>query len=155
MANEPWPEALGSPQIAGYGYDDKPNELRTEVESGPAQVRTLFRSVPSTFPVTWLWTAAQFRLFESWWKFAAPSGTWFDLTLVTGAGEAVHAVRIVGAPKPRMKTYNRWIVTALLEVEERNTMSEEDMTRELLGDENLTLWAEAMGKAARAFSVVY
>ena len=155
MANDPWPTALGLPQISGYGYDDQPNELRTEVEAGPAQTRQLFRSVPTMFQGNWLWTTAQLGLFEAWRKYVAPGGAWFDMHLLTGAGEALHTVRMVGTPTPRMRGRNRWLVSARMEVEEKQVMNAEDMVIAMYGEADLTLWAEALSDAVQAFDVDY
>jgi len=130
MASEiQWPaHVFGYPQMRGYGYRDQDNRIRTEVEAGPAQVRQMFRQVPSDFSVSIIMPTAVFGLFESWYRLKLDDGTaWFDGPIETGEGIAIHTIRFKQQYQAQRHGPSRYIVTANWEAERRPGLTEEEL----------------------------
>jgi len=131
MAEQKWPtHVFGYPQRTGYGYKDQENKDRTDVEAGPAQVRRRFSTVPSTFPVTFVWPGATLAVFDAWYRHKLLDGeAWFDGPLITGEGITEHTIRFKGGYEAKADPARpgRWIVSAEWETEQRAGLTEAEL----------------------------
>lgn len=84
MADVAFPEELPAALRDGYGLNHVQPFARTGMATGRARQRRTFTSVPSMVSVSWLFTAPEARLFESWFRYAIEDGTaWFIAKIKT------------------------------------------------------------------------
>ncbi len=129
-----WPDTLPRPTFQGYAVEPMDSILRTEMESGPARQRRRYTQTPTRITVRWRLTFSQFALFESWLKYKAKEGgAWFSITLLGGLGMVTQRARFVGRGSSAYQARPlrggpgdgpRWIVTSVLEVDDRPVLSE-------------------------------
>lgn len=139
-----WPDTLPLPTFEGYGIEPQDSILRTEMESGPARQRRRYTQTPTRIPARWRFTAWEFALFESWFKYKAKEGgEYFSINLLGGLGMVSHEARFVGRGSSPYRAQPmrggpgdgaRWIVTSALEIRERPTLSEEALEVALVED---------------------
>ena len=139
-----WPANLPLPTFEGYGIEPMDSILRTEMDSGPARQRRRYTQTPTRMPVRWQFTAWEFAVFESWFKYKArEGGEWFSIDLLGGVGMVGHEARFVGrgsAPYRANPSRGgpddgaRWVVTSSIEVRERFVLSQEVLDIALIED---------------------
>ena len=141
-----WPGQLPLPTIEGYGIQPGEAILRTEMEAGPARQRRRFTNVPSRIAVRWVMRAAQFLLFEAWYRWAAAEGgAWFEIDLLGGLGLLPQEARFTRQFEARPYRGRLWEVTSELEVRARPTLSDGGLALVLTEDiEGLNAGIEAL-----------
>lgn len=119
MAN--WPALLPRPVMSGYKYRNEKNFLRTQMETGPARQRRRYTSVITEVDATFKFTHPQLALFESFFTNTLNDGVdWFQLAMVSGAGETVVDVRFKEPPEAAaLANGNMWSLTAKVEIRNR------------------------------------
>ncbi len=135
MTDINYPDFLPNFLISGYEFRDADNILRSDLE-GPAETAKQYSQVSSQIPVSSKMSLNQFAMFDAWYEYKLNSGVnWFNIQLFVSNGTQPHVARFVGKPKPKTHGSKFWIVSAVLEVEERKKMSEAELDFLLAGGE--------------------
>jgi len=139
-----FPSLLPLPTFEGFSIEPVDAVLRTEMESGPARQSLEFTDTPTGIATRWRFTAWEFALFESWFRYKAKEGAeYFSITLLGGLGMVEHEARFMGeGSKPYVAKPSRggpgsgarWIVTTRLEIRQRPVLSEEALDIALVED---------------------
>lgn len=93
-----WPEStLPLLNINKFGYKSADNNLaRTDMEAGPARQRRRFTTGPKTLEASWVLSAAQLALFETFHDVTVEGGSaWFTMPVPIGGLNSVRTVRFV------------------------------------------------------------
>lgn len=82
-----WPATLPRPSAPDYGLQPFDPVARSSIEAGKRAARERFLAAPTRVPVRWIFSEAEFAVFEAWWRHAALDGAaWFDIELANGQG---------------------------------------------------------------------
>jgi hypothetical protein len=138
-----YPASLPPPDVATYEIDDKPPVRRTDMDDGHARQRVTGTATPTEIPVQWTFKQWEWMLFEAWWRHKVNYVSYFNITLLGGIGMVAHEARFKapdGFPKAPLRSGNRFIVSAMLEVRERPMLSEADFDL-LVGEDGDALFA--------------
>jgi hypothetical protein len=130
-----YPALLPAP-TRDYSLGIKNSAIRTQMESGRYRQRRRFLDSENTISVKWLFTDAEFQLFESWTFHALDGATaWFECqVLVSGGGVTTHQVRIQsGSLQAQLNRDGGWTVTAVMDVEAINRKTEADVFEDVFG----------------------
>lgn len=115
-----WPEVLPPPTLPGYGINDDPRMIRTDMDAGEARERLTSTQASSELTVQWEFTLFQYALFESWLENRAHYGaTWFNMEYLGGLGLVMAEVRFKKGLAPS-KFGNGEIVTVTAKLDVRN-----------------------------------
>lgn len=119
-----YPSQLPLPVQNGYALQHISPFVRTEMQSGRARQRRTFTSVPSSASVSWFFTSdVECQLFEGWFRdnLGAKDGeNWFSIPLQTPIGIHDYDCRFADMYSgPTLVAFNKWQVTATLEIRER------------------------------------
>ena len=122
-----YPSSLPAPEINGYGYQQKPNVLKSAMDGGNRRHRVLHKNSRTVLKVTWQLTTAQLDIQETFEQDEIEDGAlWFCMNIKTPNGLAVHDVRYVpGTKNTTLTTNNLWAVSVSIEVKDRTILSEE------------------------------
>lgn len=125
MSLPEYPAELPCPAQDGYQLQTVSPFQRTELASGRARQRRRFTSVPTMIPVSWLYTLAEFELFEAWFRHTITDGAdWFTGPLKTSRGiRNDYEQRFADMYTARVVGPMYWRVTARLELRDRQTAS--------------------------------
>lgn len=125
-----WPASLPLPTMNGYGIEDDPRMVRTEMESGTARQRQTSTQAPADVTARWVFTLYEYALFESWLEKRAKYGAnWFNITYLGGVGLVPCEARFKNGKAPAKFSNGAVVaVTATLEVRERTKLSDADLT---------------------------
>lgn len=129
-----YPALLPAP-TRDYSLSVKNSASRTEMESGRKRQVRRFLESENTVQLVWLFTDAQYQLFDSW-AFHALSGAtaWFQCPIVSGGGVQLHTIRIqAGEYSAKLENGMNWRVTATVDVEAVNRKTEAEVFEEVFG----------------------
>lgn len=113
-----YPSSLPCPLRSGYNINPENNIIRTQMVSGRARQRVQYTSIPAYVDLSWLFTAADARLFESW--SAAVGADWFNIKVKTPLGYNLQECRFMETPKgPQLVGADLWTYTAQVEMRDR------------------------------------
>lgn len=116
-----YPTGLPAPLRSGYDINPENNIIRTQMVSGRARQRVAYTSVPAYVSLSWLLTAQQAQVFESWT--AAVGGVWFNLDLNTPLGYFGQECRFMETPQgPQLTGVDLWMYKAKAEIRDRVTV---------------------------------
>jgi hypothetical protein len=130
-----YPSVLPAP-TRDYSLTINNSAIRTQMESGRYRQRRRFLDSENTISVKWLFTDAEFQLFESWTFHALDGATsWFECpVLVSGGGVTTHQVRIQsGSLQAALNRDGGWTVTSVMDVEAVNRKTEADVFEDVFG----------------------
>lgn len=132
-----WPSSLPLPSMRGYGIDDDPKMIRTEMDAGSARQRPTSTQASSEIPVQWDFNLLQFAKFESWLRNRAHyGGTWFNITYLAGLGLVECEARFQKGKAPvKFQNGRRVVVTAKLDVRDRPMLTDDELTLLIDADE--------------------
>lgn len=121
-----WPTQLPLPEQSGYAIQHVSPLQRTTMVSGRARQRRVYTSVPSNVAVQWFLTEQQAQLFEAFFRYAITDGAdWFLLPLKTPMFTGDYECRFTSIYEgPVLIAYDKWTVSATIEIKERQTLSE-------------------------------
>ena len=116
-----WPDVLPAP-TRDYSLSVDHGLVRTQMESGRTRQERAFLDSENEASVVWLFTDAQYQLFDSWVYHALNGGAdWFECPIVSGGGVTTHQVRIQGGTyKPQLQPGMAWRVSAVIDIESTN-----------------------------------
>jgi hypothetical protein len=148
-----YPALLPAP-TRDYSLGIKNSAIRTQMESGRYRQRRRFLDSENTISVKWLFTDAEFQLFESWTFHALDGATaWFECpVLVSGGGVTTHQVRIQsGSLQAQLNRDGGWTVTAVMDVEQVNRLDAISLFEQI---NNLTFvdYVSAVAKSAKKYN---
>ena len=113
-----FPASLPCPLRSGYGFSPENNIIRTEMVSGRARQRTAYTSIPTYNTLSWIFTAVQAQVFDSFVEQAG--GGWFSLKLKTPLGYFLHDCRFTETPTgPELVGVDLWAYKVRAELRER------------------------------------
>lgn len=135
MANYQWPStALPFASMrSALNPKPPPTTKRSEMESGKALVRRRFTSGCWPYPVQWVFTLDQFRIFQAVYDHpdALNNGAyWFDMMVFDGKQYVLHACRFVVADGGGYDAHLRgvtWMVGATLELEQLHLLTKAEV----------------------------
>ena len=82
-----YPATLPRPTFDGYALKPVDPVARSGFEAGRLQARSRVTRAPTQIPVRWVFTEAEFAVFESWFRHVALDGAArFDVELASGQG---------------------------------------------------------------------
>lgn len=82
-----YPATLPPPTLPDYGLQPADPVARSSIEAGRRAARERFLVMPTRVPVRWIFTEAEFAVFEAWWRHVVLDGAaWFDIALANGQG---------------------------------------------------------------------
>ncbi len=112
-----YPGTLPNPTRDGYGLEPQSGTVRTDMEAGPARSRRRFTRVPTQATLHWIFTEAEFAVFEAWWAQVTLDGaSWVDMPIANGGGINSLSARFIGPYKAPMKGLG-YEVSARVEVQ--------------------------------------
>lgn len=116
-----YPPGLPLGLHSGRSYQVESPLMRTELSSGRARQRRRFTSVPEYASINWLFTGAEGRVFEAWWRDQLTDGVpWFAMPLDTPLGSLDYTCRFIDIYKgPSRVGPDLWSYSADLEMRER------------------------------------
>lgn len=119
-----YPAGLPHPLRSGYELEHESPLLRSEIQTGRAQQRRRYTSVPSLASVGWTLTQAQAQTFEAWFRHNLADGTqWFNAVLDSPLGLMPYVCRFSDMyTGPTLAGVDRWQIRAKLEIRERPTL---------------------------------
>lgn len=122
-----YPASLPAPLIEGYGYQQKPNVLKTPMDGGNRRHRVLHNNPKTILKLSWQLTTEQLGIQETFEQDSIDDGAlWFCMNIKTPNGLAVHDVRYIPNSKDtRLSTNNLWAVSVSIEVKDRTVLTEE------------------------------
>lgn len=98
-----YPSTLPNPTRQGYGLEPQSGVVRTDMEAGPARVRRRFTRTPTQITLRWVFTEAEFAVFEAWWAQVTLAGSaWVDMPVANGGGINSLSARFIGPYKAPM-----------------------------------------------------
>lgn len=120
-----YPAGLPHPLRSGYELNHASPIMRTDLDTGAAQQRRRYTSVPSIASVSWNFTQAQARTFEAWFRWNLADGVqWFNAVLDSPLGLMPCVCRFAEMYSgPDLVGVDRWQIGASLEIRERQTLS--------------------------------
>jgi hypothetical protein len=129
-----YPATLPAP-TRDYSLTINNSAIRTQMESGRYRQRRRFLDSENTISVKWLFTDAEFQLFESWTFHALDGATsWFECPVVSGGGVTTHQVRIQsGSLQAALNRDGGWTVTAGLDLDTVNRKTEAEVFEDVIG----------------------
>lgn len=129
-----FPESLPKP-TRNYSVDIENSAVRSNMDSGRIRQRRRFTASQNSLSVKWELTDEEFQIFESFVFHALSGGTgWFEADLLTGNGIVPHKVRFQkGRYKAAYRGFMNWLVTATLDVDDINRLTEEELVDQLYG----------------------
>lgn len=127
-----FPESLPKP-TRNYSVDIENSAVRSNMDSGRIRQRRRFTASQNSLSVKWELTDEEFQLFESFAFHALSGGTgWFEADLLTGNGIVPHKVRFQnGRYKAAYRGFMNWLVTATLDVDDINRLTEEELVDQM------------------------
>jgi len=125
-----WPASLPLPSMQGYGIDDDPKMIRTEMDAGSARQRRTSTQASGELTAQWSFTLFQFAIFEGWLRHRANYGaTWFNIPYLGGLGLVECEARFQKGKAPaKFQNGARVVVTAKLDVRDRPMLTDADLT---------------------------
>lgn len=131
-----WPPTLPLPSLPGYGIDDDPKIIATEMDAGSSRQRRTSTQASSELTVQWDFKLFEYAIFEGWLRHRANYGaTWFNITYLAGLGLVTCEARFQkGKALAKFRNGQRVTVTAKLAVRDRPMLTDDDLT--LLIDED-------------------
>ncbi len=118
-----YPSQLPCPLRAGYGFTPENNIIRSQMVSGRSRQRVQYTSVPTYNTLSWLLTAVESQLFESW--SVAVGADWFTIKLKTPLGYYLQECRFTETPKgPELVGVDLWSYSANVEVRDRSVIDD-------------------------------
>ena len=129
-----WPDVLPAP-TRDYSLGVNHGLVRTQMESGRIRQERGFLDSENEASVVWLFSDAQYQLFDSWVYHALNGGAdWFECPIVSGGGVTTHQVRIQGGTyKPQLQPGVAWRVSAVLDLDAVNRKTEAEVFEEVIG----------------------
>ena len=129
-----WPDVLPAP-TRDYSLSVDHGLVRTQMDSGRTRQERAFLDSENEASVVWLFTDAQYQLFDSWVYHALNGGAdWFECPIVSGGGVTTHQVRIQGGTyKPQLQPGVAWRVSAVLDLDAVNRKTEAEVFEEVIG----------------------
>ena len=113
-----YPTGIPAPLRAGYGINPENNIIRTQMVSGRARQRVAYTSVPAYADLSWIFTAQEAQVFESW--SSVVGGEWFTINLKTPLGYYGQECRFMESPSgPDLLGVNLWSYKAKVEIKDR------------------------------------
>ena len=124
-----WPEQLPLPEQSGYAIQHVSPLQRTQMVSGRARQRRVYTSVPSMVAVQWFLSDVEAQVFELFFRFGITDGAdWFLCPLKTPVGIKHYEARFSGIYEgPTLTAFNKWTVSATIEIKERNTITANEL----------------------------
>lgn len=116
-----WPATIPAPAFDGYGISPVDGVLRSDQPSGLRSARQRSVSRQSLINVRWVFTEAEFAVFEAWHHHTVLDGAaWFSVSLRNGQGASTHTARFNGPweATPLAGT-GTWAVSGTLRVQSR------------------------------------
>lgn len=111
-----WPDALPLPKF-GMGVNPADQTIRTDMEVGAARARRRTHARIYQVQVSWLFSDAQFVIFQDWFDQGAQGGAaWFSLRLPLGGRLSAQEVRFIGPVQITNDEGMNWSVSGKLEV---------------------------------------
>jgi len=122
-------EYLPMPVQDGFALKPVSPILRTQLTSGRARQRRLYKSTPTQADVSWIFTEGQAQYFELWYKEAISDGSaWFNMPLRTPLGAGHYVCRFVDIYDGPVITGGKyWTFSATLELWERPVLPAESL----------------------------
>lgn len=118
---------LPLPQLKSYSVKRASSALKTKMDSGYQRKRRRFKNTPSIVSIKFLFSSSEFELFEGWYHNVLLEGQhWFNMPVKTAAGLVEHACRFSGDYAHKPLTQKLWQVTAKLEVNALQTISDDE-----------------------------
>lgn len=127
MANINFPVGLPCGLRAGYALRAVSPLVRTQMVTGRAKQRRAFTDVPVMADVEWIFSSAEARVFEAWFRDAIRDGAdWFNVPLRTPMDDTAHPglgiyecrfADIYSGPRPTGKS--AWLYSGRLEISRR------------------------------------
>ena len=113
-----FPANLPCPLRAGYGFTPENNIIRTEMVSGRARQRVAYTSIPTYNTLSWILTAVQAQVLES---FVEQVGAdWFSIKLKAPTGYYLQDCRFMETPTgPELVGVDLWAYKVRAELRER------------------------------------
>lgn len=130
-----YPATLPLAQKEGYVITPTSGVLKTAMTSGTARQRRIIERPPTNISVKWIYSIAEFAVFEAWYLHEAKMGAeWFEIDLLAGLGLVKHTARFTdeGYKAPFNKRSNKFEVTAVLETELRPVLSKGSLALTLI-----------------------
>jgi len=116
-----YPAILPAPLRAGYNINPENNIIRTQMVSGRARQRVAYTSVPAYADLSWLFTALEGMIFESF--VAAAGGDWFMISIKSPIGYIAQECRFMESPQgPQLVGVNLWSYKAKVELREKPSL---------------------------------
>ena len=113
-----YPSNLPCPLRAGYNINPENNIIRTQMVSGRARQRVQYTSVPAYADLSWIFTAQEGQVFESW--SISAGADWFSIKLKTPLGYYLHECRFMETPQgPSLIGVDLWGYKAKVEIRDR------------------------------------
>lgn len=82
-----YPATLPAPVYDGYGLEPFDPVARSSIGTGRRAARERFATAPARVAVSWVFSEAEFAVFEAWFSRVALDGAaWFDIALADGKG---------------------------------------------------------------------
>jgi hypothetical protein len=122
-----WPQTVLPYPSKAYSLEVSNSTLRTAFDSGRTRQRPRFTQDFRKIATVWELDDNQFLIFQSYIKRKLLNGAlWFNITLPMAEGYRSYSARFVnGTYKSAYKIHLHWNVSATLEVEECDLLSEE------------------------------
>lgn len=99
-----YPATLPNPTRSGYGLEPQSGSARTDMEAGPARVRRRYTATPTQVALHWIFTEAEFAVFEAWWAQTTQDGSaWVEMPIANGGGINSLSARFIGPYKAPMR----------------------------------------------------
>lgn len=116
MAIPAYPAGLPLPLRDGYSFDPVNRINRTEMVTGRARQRVEFTRTPTLANISWIFTATEAQLFQSWADLVAGAG-WISMPLVSPLGFDTLECRFTETPGgPELVGRYAWKFTATCEI---------------------------------------
>ena len=135
IATITWPSIFPQAPKDDFIWEEDLRTIRTDFDSGPARVRRRFTTGPTQATVAWSMDGRQMEIFEAWYRHILHDGAeWFNFpvprpSFVEGVSlieYVLHVVRFVQY-STSVLGINHWLVSAKIELEERETLSADDI----------------------------
>jgi len=121
-----WPEFLDVPLRDSYEYSPTDRRAKAEMEMG-SRYRVLFDTDETVLNCHFILKHEQLMFYEPFERYILKQGSiWFKMPILAGGFITLHTVRF--RERPRMGSFKAGyaVVTMVLDVAERNTLSEEE-----------------------------
>lgn len=111
-----YPATIPAPSLGGYGIDPVPGVMRSDAPGGLRRQRQRVANPGSRVTVRWVFTEAEFAVFEAWFAHTLNHGAaWFSTSLRNGQGASTVTARFDGV-WDAAATGVAWVVSAVLRV---------------------------------------